>query len=115
MASTRRSIDQGSKPGPRRPPAKTLEDREYQLIALAVSQAEEQLRNGTASSQVVTHYLKLGSGRERLEREKLREEVELLRKKSESLDSAQRMETLYADAIAAMRSYSGQDISEEDL
>lgn len=95
-------------------PALNPEARENQLIALAVDVAEEQLRNRTASSQVITHYLKLGSTKERLEKEKLAEENKLLRAKTEAIQSAKRVEALYADAIAAMRKYSGHDSVEED-
>ena len=88
-------------------PALTPEARENQLIALAVDLAEKQLAEGTASAQVITHYLKLGSTRERLEKEKLRKENELLQAKREALDSATRIEELYSNALDAMRSYSG--------
>lgn len=91
----------------KRPPAKTPEARENQLIALAVDLAEKQLMEGTASTQVITHYLKLGSTKERLEKEKLQKENELLRAKTESLQSAKRVEELYKNALDAMRTYSG--------
>ena len=89
-------------------PALTPEARENQLIALAIDRAEQQLLDGTASSQVITHYLKLGSTKERLEREKLERENELLRAKAESIQSAQRIEELYNNALYAMRSYSDE-------
>lgn len=92
----------------RKAPATTPEAREDQMISLAVNLAEEQLRNGTASAQVITHYLKLGTTRERLEQKKLEQEVELARAKTETLESARRIEGLYTDAINAMRRYSGQ-------
>lgn len=91
----------------RRAPAKTPRERELQLVDAAVDLAEEQLLNGTASAQVLTHYLKLGSSREALEQERLRHENELLQTKRELMQSQQRIEDLYADAIEAMRSYSG--------
>ena len=87
-------------------PALTPEARENQLISLAVDLAEQQLIEGTASSQVITHYLKLGSTKERLEKEKLEQENELLKAKTEALQSAQRVEELYANALDAMRNYS---------
>lgn len=89
-------------------PALTPEARENQLIALAVDVAEEQLRNGTASSQVITHFLKLGTTRAELEKEKLVRENELLRAKAKALDSAEEIKVLYADALKAMRNYAGQ-------
>lgn len=89
-------------------PGLTPEARENQLISLAVDLAERQLLEGTASSQVITHYLKLGSTREKLERERLEEENKLLKAKTEQLQSMKRMEELYADAITAMKNYSGQ-------
>ena len=94
-------------------PALTPEARENQMISLAVDLAEKQLMEGTASSQVITHYLKLGSTKERLEKEKLEEENKLLRAKTEALQSAKRVEELYSDAIAAMRKYSGNGDSDE--
>lgn len=98
----------------RRRPATTEEGREAQLVDLAVSLAERQLQEGTASSQVITHYLKLGSSRERLEQERLRSENDLLKAKIDTLASAQRVEELYSQALNAMRSYSGQDPEEFD-
>lgn len=95
-------------------PALSPEARENQLVSLAVDLAEEQLRNGTASSQVITHYLKLGSSRERLEREKLEKENALLRAKTESLESAKRVEELYENALNAMRRYGGQGDYEDE-
>lgn len=95
-------------------PALTPEARENQLIALAVDLAEKQLIEGTASAQVITHYLKLGSTRERLEKEKLEKENELLQAKRKALESAKRVEELYANALAAMKSYSGGGFSGED-
>lgn len=104
-------------PKRRRAPARSLEAREKQLISLAVDLAEKQLSEGTASSQVITHYLKQSSTTERLAKEKLVEENKLLRAKTESLKSAKKVEELYQDALNAMRSYSGQrdegDIDDE--
>jgi hypothetical protein len=95
-------------PRRRRPPATTPEARENQLISLAVDLAEKQLLRGTASSQVISHYLKLGSTKERLEKEKLQMENKLLEVKAEAIQSAKKTEELYANALNAMRSYSGQ-------
>lgn len=91
----------------RRPPAKDIEARENQLIALAIDVAEKQLSEGTASAQVITHYLKLATTKERLEKEKLSRENELLRVKAEAYESQKNVETLYKDAINAMKAYSG--------
>jgi hypothetical protein len=93
---------------PRRQPAVTEEGREGQLVSLAIDLAEKQLQAGTASSQVITHYLKLGSTRERLEQERLLRENELLNSKVEMMASAKRVEELYAEALNAMRNYAGQ-------
>lgn len=89
-------------------PAISPEARENQLISLAVDLAEQQLRDGTASSQVITHYLKLGTTRERLEKEKLEEENKLLKAKTENLQSQKRVEDLYTKALNAMCKYAGQ-------
>lgn len=88
-------------------PASSPEARENQMISLAIDLAEQQLLDGTASSQVITHYLKLGSMREQLEKEKLEEENKLLRAKTEALESQKRTEELYQKALDAMRQYSG--------
>lgn len=100
----------------KRRPATTNEGREHQLVSLAMDLAEKQLTEGTASSQVMTHYLKLGSTREDLEQERLRQENELLKSKIDALASQQRIETLYSEALNAMRSYAGQEVemTEED-
>lgn len=94
-------------------PALTPEARESQMIALAVDLAEKQLREGTASSQVITHYLKMGSTKERIEKEILEKQKELISAKTEALQSAKRVEELYADAISAMKRYSGNGGDEE--
>lgn len=99
---------------PRRPPATTLEARQNQLVAAAVDLAEKQILEGTASSQVITHYLKLGTTREQLEQQKIAQENELLRAKVEAMASAKRVEELYEDALKAMRAYSGQEFEEDD-
>ena len=81
-------------------PATTPEDRENQMIAYAVDLAEKQLRAGTASSQVITHFLKLGSTREQLEKTRLKAKIE-------NLKSAENVAELYSQALNAMRTYSG--------
>lgn len=88
-------------------PALTAEGREKQMISLAIDCAEKQLREGTASSQVITHYLKLASTKNLLEMEKLKKENELLKAKTDAIKSAKSQEELYAKAIAAIRRYSG--------
>lgn len=88
-------------------PALSPEARENQLVALATDLAEKQLREGTASSQVITHYLKLGSSKERIEKEILEKQKELIEAKTENLQSVKRIDELYSQALDAMRSYSG--------
>lgn len=94
-------------------PAETPEARENQMIKYAVDLAEKQLREGTASSAVICHYLKLGTSKEQLEREKLELEKELLAAKTEALQSSKRVEELYAQAISAMQVYSGRGVDDE--
>lgn len=96
-----------------RRPALTPEARENQMISLAVDLAEKQLQEGTASSQVITHYLKLGSTKERIEKEILEKQKELITAKTEALQSAKRVEELYAEAIKAMRKYGGHGDEDE--
>lgn len=95
-------------PSPRRP-ALTPEARESQMVSLAIDLAEQQLRDGTASSQVITHYLKLGSRKEQLERQILEKQKDLISAKTENLQSARKIEALYEKAIKSMRSYAGQE------
>jgi len=97
----------------RRRPATTPEGRENQVVAMAIDLAEEQIRDGSASSQVITHFLKLGSTREQLEQERLKHENELTRVKIEAMESAKRVEELYIEALSAMRSYQG-DLPDSD-
>jgi hypothetical protein len=101
-------------PKRKRQPATTPEGRENQLVSLAVDLAERQLEDGSASSQVITHYLKLGSTREQLEQERLSSENELLKARVEQLASAKRIEELYETALNAMRTYAGQDPIQQD-
>lgn len=107
MVSRRRT--QPEEPESRRPAAKTPEGRENQLIALAVDQAERQLMAGTASAQVITHYLKLGTTREQLEQERIALENELTLAKINAISSQAQIQELYTAALDAMRSYSGQE------
>lgn len=106
MAKTKRMSSQ-SRSEDRTRPALTPESRENQLIALSVDLAEKQLREGTASSQVITHFLKLGSTKNQLELEKIRHENALLEAKTQSIQSAKRVEELYENALNAMKDYSG--------
>jgi hypothetical protein len=99
----------------RHKPATTPEGRENELVSIAHDLAEEQILNGTASSQVITHFLKLGSTRERLEQQRLEHENELTRVKIEALESQKRVEELYKEALSAMRAYAGDiPISDQD-
>lgn len=95
-------------------PAISPEAKEKQMISLAVECAEEQMRERKASSQIVTHYLKLGTSLCELEREKLRLENELLVAKTEAIKSGQRLEELTAEAIKSFRIYSGDREAEDD-
>jgi len=98
---------------PRERPALTPEAREARMIALAMDLTEQRLRDGTASSQETTHFLKLGTSKNQLELEKLRLENELAKAKTEHLQSQKRVEELYADALKAMRNYNGQGEPDE--
>lgn len=93
----------------RRPPATTPEARENQMIAAAIDLAEKQLLEGTASAQVITHFIKLGSSREKLEQERLARENALLEAKIEGMASQARVEAMYTEALNAMRTYAGHE------
>lgn len=93
-------------------PAISPEARENQMAALAMDLVEQRLRDGTASSQETTHFLKLVSSKAILERDRLIEENKLLRAKTEQIQSMRRSEELMEEAIKAFRSYNGQGDSE---
>lgn len=96
----------------RRSAARTPEAREDELAAAAYDLAESQIREGSASSQVITHFLKAGSRRERMDLLKAEHEIELMEVKKQQLQGQQRLEELFGDAINAMRSYQGQEPAE---
>lgn len=101
----------------RKAPAKTQDANEKQLVHLATKLAEKKMLDGTATSQMIIHYLKMGSVSEELAREKVRNENKLLKAKADALASAKRVEELYAEALSAMREYSGKkntDLEDED-
>lgn len=95
-------------------PATSEENRERQLVSLAYDLAERQLLDGSAPPATVNHLLKTGSSRERLEKSRLQKENELLAAKVEALQSAKRVEELYAQALDAMRAYNGHELDQED-
>lgn len=92
---------------PKYPPARSIEERENQMINLAVNLAEQQLRDGTASPLIIAHYLKLGTQREINEREKQKEEIKLLRAKTDMIESTKRDEESYNRVIDALKLYQG--------
>jgi len=94
--------------------AATEEGREAQLVSLAIDLAEKQMTDGTASAQVITHYLKLGSTRERLEQERIRSENQLLAARTDNMSSLGRVEELYTQAMEAFRGYAGLDAPLQD-
>lgn len=112
MAKAR--VASSSEPKRKIRPALSPEARERQLISLAVDLVEQRLLDGTASSQETTHFLKLGSSKNRLEMERLEEENKLLRAKTENLQSQKRSEELFEEAIRAMKRYSGRGGDEDD-
>ena len=103
----KKSSDTNSKVPNKIRPALTPEARENQLVSLSVDAAEKALINGTASSQIIVHFLREGSTKTRLENEKLKRENELLKAKTEALESMKSMESIYKEALEAMRDYSG--------
>src|SRR3982751_7007602 len=111
--SRRRSSNDDDHENRRRSPARTSEARELELSSAAYDLAEEQILSGTASSQVLTHFLKAGSMRERLEQQRMEHEIELMEVKKEQLEGQKRIEELYVSALEAMRSYSGMGTPDE--
>lgn len=102
-----------SNPLPKLRPALNPEARENQMIALAMDLVEQRLRDGTASSQETTHFLKAASNKHKLEIERLRLENELVAAKTKALANAEEIKVLYEDAIKAMRRYAGHGGDEE--
>jgi hypothetical protein len=98
----------------RRPTATTPEARENQIISMAFDEAERVISEGNASSQLLTHFVKLGSTRERLEQEYLTQRIELERMKAEVLASEKRSEALMQEALSAFREYSGNAPIEDE-
>lgn len=96
------------------PPALTPEDREDQLISLAVDLAEQRLRDGTASNQLIAEIMKLGTTKERLQKEKLQRENEMLRAKTKVLQAQEQSNQMYAQVLDAIRSYGGFNRSDND-
>lgn len=103
-----KTVKSRSNPTQKMRPALTPEARENQCISLAMDLAEQQLRDGTASSQVITHFLKAGASRAELEKEKLRKENLMLEAKTKAYQSSEEIKELYEGAIKAMRIYQGQ-------
>lgn len=93
--------------------ARTVEGRENQLISLADRLAEKRLRDGTASAQEIVYFLKAGSTKEKLEKERIMNENLLLSAKVEQINSGQRIEELYKDALGAMREYKGESLQDD--
>lgn len=108
------SPNQDTKAPRKRPPARTPEARENQMVALAVELAEKQLMNGTASSQVITHFLKIGSTKEKIEKEILLKQKDLISAKTEAIQSGKDVKELYKEALKAMQLYSGNKSSGDD-
>lgn len=99
---------------PKRHPATTPEARENQLISYAYDLVEQRLLDGTATSQETVHFLRMGSQKFQLEAEKLRRENELLKAKTDAIESEKKVEELYAEAIKAIKTYSGQEDKDEN-
>lgn len=108
----KRSKDSSKKSNNRSHPM-SPEAKENELISLAVDLAEKKLRDGTAPTQVIVHYLKLATERDQLERDMLEKKTELINAQIDSLESTKHIEELYSEAIKAMRIYSGRGYEEE--
>lgn len=102
MADLSKDSEEGTK---RRPPATTPDGREKQMIALAFDRAEAQLLDGTASTPLINHFLKLGSSRERIEQAKIKADTEVAIAKIQMMAEQERTQELYDNAIEAMRTY----------
>lgn len=111
--ATRRKSDEVPEPLP--PPATTLEGREEQLINAAMNLVERRISEGTASAQETVHFLRLGSVKNQLEQDKLRQENEVLKTRVKEMESRRSSEELYRNALAAFKGYSGQAEPEDEF
>lgn len=87
---------------------RTAEGKESQLINLAMKLAEKKLRDGTASSQIITHFLGLATAKAQLEAEKLKADVKLSSAKVDKINSDRDMKNIYEQVIDAMKKYQGE-------
>lgn len=110
----RKASEPSDPPAKRLPRARTPEARENQLVALSYDLAEKQLMDGTASSQVMSHFLKIGSTREKIELQKIKQETILVEAKVKDLANVEDMKKLYSEAMDAMRGYGGQEVESDD-
>lgn len=90
------------------------EAEENQIISMAMDLAKKQIMEGTASSQVITHFLKLGSTKERIEKEILEKQKDLIEAKTKAYQASDEIKEMYAEALKAMRTYSGQGGDDDD-
>ena len=116
MAKGKKTIEEPSETGNNFPYSRprTAQAREDQLIAMAYDRVEERIRNNQATGPELVHFLKMGSAKGRLEKEILEKERELVTAKTEALHAQKRIEELYSKAIAAMKSYSGDQDDSDD-
>lgn len=97
------------------PPARTEEEAEKRAVGFAMNLAMEQLRDGTASSQIITHFLKLGSLKEQAELRKIEYEIELLQAKRKAIESDEERDRKYEEVIKAITTYTGRDSDWEEV
>lgn len=109
-----RRMDDDHRAPRRRSPAKSPEERESMLVSMSMDRIEQQIADGTVSSQVLTHFAKLGSSREKLEQERLRNENEVLRKKVETMEAAVDLKNLMEDALSAFKGYQGNSSADDE-
>lgn len=114
MPKVSRNTSKSTKKSRESSPVRNPEARENQLINLAMDVAEKMLRNGTATSQIITHFLRLATVREQLENERLRSDLKLAEAKIQQITSQEDIKELYSKALEAMKSYSGGYSSEDD-
>lgn len=107
------SFEEETKPKRRQAPGRTVEDRQNKIINLAYDLVEARIRRGTATSQEVTEFIRMGSNRTQLELKKLEKENELLIAKTKSLESQKTIEKLYSDAMKAFGRYRGNEVEDD--
>lgn len=91
-------------------------ERERENMFLATELAAKQLRDGTAKAQVVTHYLRMSSPREDIERRMMEAKIALLEGQLAACQNDMATQALIIEALESLREYRGSgEVQYEDI